>query len=124
MNLVEIDWTVTMNEQNFSKALGKRIALFRKEQGLTQQQLADLLDIKQYTVARFEAGLCRVPVALLPEFGRLLGVSANDLLGISPSKSKPGPAPMLQKQLEKIQTLPKEKQKFVLQAMEMALKTA
>ena len=123
MQTVEIRWTMTMNEHNFSKKLGKRIASFRKEQGLTQQQLADLLNIKQYTVARFEIGLCRVPVALLPQFGRILGVSVDDLLGIPSAKSKPGPAPKLRKQLEKIQALPKEKQNFVLQAVEMALKT-
>ena len=96
--------------ENFGRELGRRIARLRKKQEMTQEQLAEQLGVKQYTVARFEAGLSRVPVALLPELGRILSVNANDLLGISSEKSKPGPAPFLQKQLEQIRALPREKQ--------------
>jgi transcriptional regulator with XRE-family HTH domain len=120
---IQVEVVMTVNEEVFSKELGQRIARFRKEQGLTQQQLADALRLKQYAVASYEIGRYRVPVALLPELARVLSVPVDDLLGTPLPKSKRGPAPMVQRQLEKIQALPKDKQKFVLQALDMALKT-
>jgi transcriptional regulator with XRE-family HTH domain len=112
------------NERDFSKDLGQRMAQFRKERGLTQQQLADTVGIRQYAVARFEVGFCRVPVALLPELARALDVTVDDLLGMPPAKAKPGPAPSLQKRLERICSLPREQQKSILQVLDMALKSA
>ena len=122
--VAEIGVIMTTNEETFSKEMGLRIARFRKEQGLTQQQLANALQLKQYAVANYESGRYRVPVALLPELARVLGAPVDDLLGTPLPKSKRGPAPVVQRQLEKIQALPKEKQKFVLQALDMVLKTA
>ncbi len=119
----QVEVIMTVNEEVFSKELGQRIARFRKEQGLTQQHLAEALRLKQYAVANYETGRYRVPVALLPEIARVLSVSVDDLLGTPLPKSKPGPAPRIQRQLENIQALPKEKQKFVLQALDMAMKT-
>jgi transcriptional regulator with XRE-family HTH domain len=119
---MEFGVTVTTKEEVFSKDLGQRIARFRKEQGLTQQQLADALGLKQYAVANYETGRCRVPVVLLSDLSRFLNVGLDALLGSPTPKAKPGPAPLVQKQLEKIQGLPKDKQKFVLQALDMALK--
>jgi transcriptional regulator with XRE-family HTH domain len=123
VSLVQMDWVMKINERDFSKELGQRLARLRKEQGLTQQQLADAVGIRQYAVARFEVGLCRVPVALLPEFGRVLGVTVDDLLGTPEAKAKPGPAPKLQKQMEQISSLPKEQQRSIMQVLDMALKT-
>lgn len=123
MATIETEWIMKINERNFSKEVGHRIARFRKEQGFTQQQLADAVGVKQYAIARFEGGLCRVPVGLLSELARILGVTVDDILGASPAKLKPGPASKLQKQIEKISSLPKEQQKSILQVLDMALKT-
>ena len=120
---IQVGVSMTGNKEGFSKDLGQRIARFRKERGLTQQQLAVALGLKQYAVASYETGRYRLAVALLPELARILAVEIDDLLGTPTHKSKPGPAPMVQRQLEKIQGLPKDKQKFVLQALELALKT-
>ena len=40
-----------MNEQNFSE----RLKTFRKQKGLTQQQLADLLNVSNKSVSRWES---------------------------------------------------------------------
>lgn len=124
MTTIDTDWDMKINERKFSREVGQRIARFRKEQGLTQQQLADAIGVRQYAIARFEVGFCRVPVGLLSELARILGVTADDLLGTPPAKLKPGPAPKLQKQIEKISSLPREQQKTVLQVLEMALNSA
>lgn len=118
------DWLMKINERDFTHELGQRLARFRKEQGLTQQQLADAIGMRQYAIARFEVGLCRVPVALLPELARALGITVDQLLGTPPAKARPGPAPKLQKQMEKISALPKEQQRSILQVLDMALQSA
>ena len=41
---------------DFKKEFGLRLKLLRKENGLTQQQLSDLVSCSQATVARIEAG--------------------------------------------------------------------
>jgi len=119
----EVTVAMTTNEEAFCRALGKRISGFRKEHGLTQQQLADVLKLKQYAIANYETGRYRVPVALLPELAKVLGVTVEALLGLPASKSKPGPASRLQKQMAQISSLPKEQQKSIMQVLDMALKT-
>jgi len=123
VSMVQVDWIMKVNERDFSKELGRRIARLRKQQGLTQQQLADAVGIRQYAVARFENGLCRVPVTLLPDIARVFGVSVDDLLGTATGKARPGPAPKLQKQMEQISSLPKEQQRSIMQVLDMALKS-
>jgi transcriptional regulator with XRE-family HTH domain len=41
-------------DTSFFRQIGERIAQFRKEQGLTQVQLAEMLSLKQYVVASYE----------------------------------------------------------------------
>lgn len=112
-----------VNEEQFSKELGSRIASFRKARGLTQQQLADSLGLKQYAIANYETGRYKVPVTMIPELASLLGVEVNALLGMEPQRKKPGPASKLQKQMEKISGLPKEQQRSIMQVLDMALKS-
>jgi len=124
MATIDLEMTVvTIDEEAFCKELGRRIARFRKERGLTQQQFADILGLKQYAVANYETGRYRVPVALLPELAHVLGVTVEDLLGLQPPKKKPGPASKLQKQMKQISSLPKEQQKSIIQVLDMALKS-
>ena len=54
------------NTPQFFIDLGKRIAALRKEQRLTQQQLADSLGIAQQTLAHYEGGRIRAPASMLP----------------------------------------------------------
>lgn len=115
---------MTMNEEAFCRNMGKRLSSFRKEHGLTQQQLADALGMKQYAIANYETGRYRVPVAMVPELAGALGVTVEALLGLPAAKAKPGPASKLQKQMAQISTLPKEQQKSIMQVLDMALKTS
>ncbi len=71
----------------------------------------------------YEAGQRCVPVSMLPVLARTLGVSVEELIGQPPSAAarKRGPAPALQRQMERITALPKAQQKFVLQVLESVL---
>ena len=114
--------SMTSNEQQFFKALGARIAALRKERGLSQQTLADELGIAQQTLAHYEVGRARPPVSLLPEFSRIFTVSVDALLGTEKKRaSKRGPAPQLQRHMERISQLPKPKQRFVMEMLETVL---
>src|ERR1051325_10414016 len=110
--------------RKFFEELGARLAELRKAQGLTQTQLAELLGISQQLVAAHESGERRIPVDLLAEPARLLGVSVEQILGLKPENGKRGPTPRLQQQLERISRLPKARQRFVMEMLETALRQA
>ena len=115
---------MTSDEQQFFKALGTRIAQLRREQGLSQQALADQLGIAQQTFAHYEVGRARMPVSLLPELAKLFGVGVDDLLGLRNGTGKRGPAPKFQQQIERLGQLPKAKQKVVMEMLEGVLAQA
>jgi transcriptional regulator with XRE-family HTH domain len=119
-------WTDAMSQDDkaFFQALGKRIAALRKEQGLTQAQLGELLGVSQQQVASFEAARRRVPVSLLPTLARTLAVAVEDLLGETPKPGKRGPTPKLQQKIERLSQLPKSRQRFVLEMLDTVLQQA
>ena len=118
--------TVTPDEKAFYQALGQRIAALRKEQGITQVQLAEALGIAQQTLAHYEVGRLRIAAGTLPALTRLLSVSIEELLGEASTtgKGKRGPVPRLQQQLEQISQLPKAKQRFVMEMLDTVLQQA
>lgn len=115
---------MAVTEKDFYRALGRRIAAARKAQGLSQQQLADELGIAQQTLAHYEVGRLRVAVAQLPQLARILATTVEDLMGEDPRPGKRGPAPKLLQQMERIQRLPRTKQRFVMQMIETVLQQA
>src|SRR5574339_245805 len=76
-------WThaMTAQDNSFYQAMGKRIAQFRKAQNMTQTQLAEALGIAQQTMAHYEGGRLRMPVALLPTMATLLAVTMEEIVG-------------------------------------------
>lgn len=60
--------------------IGKFIASKRKEQGLTQLQLAEKLDITDRAVSKWETGKSLPDASLMPELCKLLKITINDLL--------------------------------------------
>jgi transcriptional regulator with XRE-family HTH domain len=122
MERIEIETLpMTHDEKSFFKTFGKKIAELRKEQGLTQSQLAELLGLTQQQVGHFEVARRRVPGSMLPTLARTLGTSVEELLGEDKKPGKRGPAPKLQRHLERIQQLPKARQRFVLEMLDTAL---
>lgn len=114
--------TMSPGDKQFFKDLGMRIAQLRKDQGMTQQHLADALEITQQQLASYEIGRRRVPVSMIPVLARALGVSLDELIG-APRRTarKRGPAPKLQQHMERISELPKPQQRFVMQMLETVL---
>ena len=59
---------------------GKFIAQMRKEQGLTQSQLADKLFISNKTISKWETGKGLPEVSLMLPLCEILGINVNELL--------------------------------------------
>jgi transcriptional regulator with XRE-family HTH domain len=113
---------MTHDEQQFFKELGARIAQLRKEAGLSQQAVADALEIAQQTYANYEVARARPAVSMLPTLAQLFGISVDELLGLHKTgAAKRGPTPLLQKQIERLNSLPKAQQKVVMQMLEGVL---
>lgn len=65
-----------MNTEN----VGTLISRLRKEKGMTQQELADKLQLTDKAVSKWERGLACPDISILPQVAEILGVSVDDLL--------------------------------------------
>ncbi len=116
---------VNSQEMEFFKTIGGRIAQARKDQGFTQQQLAEHLGIAQQTLANYEAGLVRFPASILPLLGQILDLAPEELLGNeAKSKAKRGPTSRLDQQIQCIRQLPRTKQNFVMDMLDAVIAQA
>ena len=64
-----------------NKKTGELIFKLRSEKGLTQKQLADMLNVSDKAVSKWERGQGLPDVSLLPELGAIFGVNIEGLLG-------------------------------------------
>ena len=60
--------------------IGKRIALLRKEKGLTQEELAQHMGVSGQAVSKWENDQTCPDISALPRLARLLGVTVDELL--------------------------------------------
>lgn len=118
-------WTFKMalQDKTYYVELGKRIAHYRKAQGLTQVQLAEKLGIAQQTLAHYEGGHLRIAVALLATLADTLSVSVEELINnTAATKKKRGPASVMQRQFEQIRLMPRTRQKFMTEMIDALIK--
>ena len=62
--------------------IGRRLARLRKERDLTQVELARRLNIPQSVLCDYERGHLRLNAEVLAHIARILGVSADEILGL------------------------------------------
>ena len=67
---------------------GIRLARLRKGKNLTQAQLAELLNISNKTVSRWETGEGYPEISLLPDLADVLDVSSDYLLTVEVTQDK------------------------------------
>ena len=60
--------------------IGNFIANCRKDKKLTQEQLAEKLNISKNAVSKWERGICLMDMSLLKPLSEILDVSVNDIL--------------------------------------------
>jgi transcriptional regulator with XRE-family HTH domain len=114
--------TISDDERTFFAGLGERVAQLRKARSITQVQLAQTLGVSQQTVQAYEVGRRRIPVSTLRLLAKTLDVALDELMAEGEhAPRKRGPAPQVQRQLERISALPKPKQRAVMDVIEALL---
>jgi DNA-binding XRE family transcriptional regulator len=66
----------------YFRALGAHISVLRKEQGMTQAELARALGVSQQTVFAYELGDRRVSVLIVVKLAKIFGTPVEELLGM------------------------------------------
>jgi transcriptional regulator with XRE-family HTH domain len=114
---------ISPDERAFFVQLGAQVAELRKAQGITQIQMAETLGVSQQTVNSYEVARRRIPVSALPVLAKLLTVSIDELLGETPleTSGKRGPVSKLQQQIDRVNQLPRSKQKFVIEMIDTVI---
>ena len=62
------------------KKVGSLIYELRKDKNMTQKQIADLMNISDKTISKWERGLGCPDISLLPKLSQILGVSIEQIL--------------------------------------------
>jgi len=108
------------------ETIGERIARLRKERGITQKELADLLRVTQSVVSDYERGELRVHGELLVRLAEILRVSANEILGLEKNGKTEAAVKnrRLQRRLQAIDKLPKRDQEALLRTIDAFLAKA
>jgi transcriptional regulator with XRE-family HTH domain len=99
------------------------VSKLRKEQGLTQAELARLLEVSQQTVFAYELGDRRVSVLMLIKLAKIFGVPVEALMSMTPSAppTHPRASPAGIRHAERFQQLRKSDQRFVTRIIEVLL---
>jgi transcriptional regulator with XRE-family HTH domain len=92
--------------------IGTQLAQLRKEKGITQAELAERLGISQPMASDYERGKLRLHGELIVQLSEILGVSADQILGIQTSQQPKGTIKnrRLNHRLQAIDQLPKRDQ--------------
>jgi transcriptional regulator with XRE-family HTH domain len=97
-------------------AQGARLTELRKAAGLTQVELAHLVGENQQNIAFWERSDKPPRSDVLPKMARVLGVTVEHLLGISPiAERRPGPVGKTQKIFEEVARLPRSQQDKIVE---------
>ena len=60
--------------------IGKRIAALRRDNGLKQDEIAEMLSVSPQAVSKWENDLTCPDISLLPRLAEILGVTVDELL--------------------------------------------
>ncbi len=116
----------TVANKTAAVAIGARLAQLRKDKGITQGEMAELLDVSQPMVSDYERGELRLHGELILQVARILKVSADEVLGIKQNKKGSGTTKnrRLARRLQAIDQLPKRDQEVLLRTIDAFLSKA
>lgn len=95
--------------------LGNRIRDRRNEISMSQEKIAEQAGISANTVSRIEGGQSAMSIEIFIKMVQILGVDANELLGVSGQTKEDG---QCRKMFCRIRHLKQSEQMVVLQTME------
>jgi transcriptional regulator with XRE-family HTH domain len=91
--------------------MSERIRRIRKQKGLSQTDLGELIGVSQQVITNYERGAREPNVEILLKIAGALGVTIEALIGEKSFKPEDMTPRALQKRFELIKKLPPEKQK-------------
>jgi transcriptional regulator with XRE-family HTH domain len=103
---------------------GARLSAFRKAAGYTQVELAEALGTTQRMITYYETRAEKAPAALLPKLAEVLGVSADALLGIQPTRKSKAPDTRFQRRLQQIEKMPASEKRHILHMLDTFIEHA
>ena len=104
------------------ESISQRLARLRKASGFTQKELADELGTEQSRISSLESGRIRISVDILTRLTKILGVSADMLLGLKSVPKMPVKQDRrLRNRLEKLEKLPKRDRDTLVRIMDVFL---
>ncbi len=102
-------------------SFGERLRKLRKAKGFTQAELGRVVESSHRMIAYYEVQGGNPPGNVISKLADALGVSADQLLGLSDTKSKKGDAPAsvrLMRKLRLVEKLPEKERKQVIALIE------
>lgn len=72
---------MTKNRDTRTAGIGKRLAAFRKQRGMTQEELAQVVGVSRRRIAYYEGETQHPPTTILPRLAEVLEVTTDELLG-------------------------------------------
>jgi transcriptional regulator with XRE-family HTH domain len=117
---------VARAKQTSEESFGERIARLRREKGLTQEDLAERLDVTQPVVSDYERGRLRLHGELIVQLAAIFGVSADEILGLKASgrANRAIKNRRLLRQVQQLEKLPKRDQQALLRTIDAFLSKA
>jgi transcriptional regulator with XRE-family HTH domain len=101
---------------------GTRLSRLRKKAGYSQTELAAELGISKRMVAYYERETEHPPTTLLPDLTRVLGVTADELLGIAPVQRDTKPTDTrLWRRLKQVERLSARERRQLVQLIDAFL---
>ena len=102
-----------------AKEIGSRIALLRKQKGITQKELAERIGVTRTMITDYECGRVRMYDEILARLAVVLDCSTDMILGLK-SISKNDAAPQLKftRRIRELEQLPEIKQKAILKTLD------
>ena len=77
------------------QTMGMMIAALRKEQGMTQLELAEKMGVTDKAVSKWERDLSCPDISTLPNLAEIFGISVDDLMQVKPGADEKKDVPEL-----------------------------
>ena len=112
-----IFWIDVMKKS--TESFGARLARLRKDKGFTQTELGDAIGVTQRVISYYERETQKPASKLLPQIAKVLGVSTDDLLGVTPVKSDARTRDArLMRKFKEVEQLPASDRKAIMQVID------
>ena len=105
-------------------SIGEQIRRYRREQDLTQAELADRVGINKQNISRYESGRVEPRKTTLRKLAEVFGISIDELMGtIAPANDDAVPQdPKLLKLIGEVEKLPEKDKEALIRLITIVIR--